>query len=491
MVHVPPKLTGRAGFVFEWTGPYLGRRAFDQLLQRPNYRILGYYYNQASSQLVANIWSWEMLHALRLLLTQSALYLKSIVPYIVGLVLTLACLAVHFSKDADSMLNDHDHTISNGYLQELVEYHRTLPAFAKRPLITALVDHVSSSFKLSVGEAFVTIEFLLLFASGLALYFLSLQLTGSSQMAVINMAVYFTCFSNLFAFFTPVYTYDEPLQYLLLFLAIIFLIKENWVLYVVTFSLGLIARESGLMLFPGLFIIFLLSQDEIGIRTASFRRKDLLRKAVLLSLPALIYAVYLYYYASTHVLLGEPSADMAERTSNFDVNLQDQKYAVESMISLFLVGGLPLYLLYNRISPWAREHKKYIFAFLITLLINSMIVIISTKDREVRLFTLPMIFLWPVFAKVFQTDLKHVFSLRAQRHLFSKWSYVAMFLFLNLINYIVSFKVYYTTIGLQTDNYFNEYLFVYTFIMIDHAMLKYLYDKGVLPNTPKSAIVQG
>src|SRR5690606_1789450 len=80
-------------------------------------------------------------------------------------------------------------------------------------------------------------------------------LKGTRNQALFNMSAYFLTFSIVFAFFPPIFTYDEPLQYCFLFLGILALIHDKWVYYCIFFFFAMVARESSAFLLPGFILI--------------------------------------------------------------------------------------------------------------------------------------------------------------------------------------------------------------------------------------------
>ncbi|MGB0999111.1 MAG: hypothetical protein ACPG4W_04170 [Flavobacteriales bacterium] len=372
------------------------------------------------------------------------------------------------------MLNDFNSVVSTEYLTSAVDYHQSHPAFRKRPITTFLIKETARHAEISIGMAFVIINFLFLFISGVLLYRLALRFENTNTMAIGNVIIYFTSFSIMFAFFSPIYTYDEPIQFCLLLLGLLSIYKEKWLAYILFFSLSIIARESSLILLPGLILMTFYKKEPFNFRSV-LSKENVLKMTYLLA-PIVVYVMFLIIFLKQNNMIEESESDVLNRLSHFHDNVQDPKHAFESLISFFLVLGTPLYLLYNGVKKNMMndvDSEKYLRAFLITVLINSAIVLLTTKAREARLFVVPMFFIWPLFTRLFYEDIKLLISLKNYKSTFSNLSYVASFTFLNGLNYILSFKIYETTIGHPNDNYFNEYLFAMLFIILTHATLKH------------------
>src|SRR5690606_17278774 len=150
----------------------------------------------------------------------------------------------------------------------------------------------------------------LVFCSGVLLFFLTRKLTGTYEesignatgpplisskinncsywIGIGNMVIYFLGFSVLFAFFTPLFSYDEPLQYTMIFASLLAMHQRKWILYIIFFTLALIARESTVFLVPGL-IFFFLDVDRKSLFPLSAEFKG---KLALILLPVVLYAIF-------------------------------------------------------------------------------------------------------------------------------------------------------------------------------------------------------
>jgi hypothetical protein len=400
---------------------------------------------------------------------------KKIIPYILAIALTIATFSMHFGKRADSMINDKNNVISEAYLQYVVDVHKLDPTFTRRPLTTLLIESCASAFKITTGLSFILVNFSLLCLAGILLYKLSEKLGSSFKACVVNMTVFFLCFSNLYAFFPPVYSYDEPLQYCLIFAALIFFFDKKWILFTLTFSVALIARESTMILLPGLALLMV----EMPIRLKSLFSRSYIRTGLLLALPLICYLIFLFSYTAYIDHAQIPQSTSYGRLAHFWINFGSPEAAIESFFSAFVVLGVPVYLIISHFknSGFSSEQKKIIQAFVVTLVINTLIVLLTTKARESRLFALPLFFIWPFFGTFFREEIKTICAAENYLLLFKKWSYLLLFLFLNALNYLVSFKVYKTTGG--GDDYFREYLFVVLFIGISHVLISHARRRSV------------
>jgi len=389
-------------------------------------------------------------------------------PYLAALSFTLLIFGIHMLPNMDSMLNENNTRISHGFLKSQIDYHQEIAPFARRPLTSFLIESITGRFGLRSGHAFILVNFLLLFISGLLIFRLSRTLTSSAGQALANMCVYFLSFSVLFAFFPPVFSYDEPLQYCFLILSLIALVQKNWGKYVLFFTLALISRETSMLLLPAL-LCFMPGLKKYKIRLLS---KTHLRLGIPILLPLLFYGIYLALFIYTHDQLKATQIEMASRYSCFIENFESTKNTVETWTSLYLALAPYLYLVAVRMQkkdapPW---QKQWIGAFLLTVMINTPIVILTAFARETRLFALPLFFIWPVFASLFGKEVKLLFTFGFYPKVFAKWQYLIPFLVIMFLNYWFCFQIY-EKLGLGENTFFGEYLFLINLLVVLHVIL--------------------
>jgi hypothetical protein len=358
----------------------------------------------------------------------------------------------------------------------MVNYHKDLPAFSRRPLTSFLIETTAEVSGLSIGKSFILVNFSLFFISGVLLFYLSFYLTKQYWHALLNVVAYFFTFSVLFAFFSPLYSYDEPLQYCLVFLGFLAFFKKQWLLYIVSFTLAAIARETSLLLLPALALFF--TEDTTSFR--SFFSGTHIKTLLLLLLPFVFYAAFLGIFLWKRALLNDAETELSSRFSCFLENFESQKNAVESLVSFVLALGAFLYFLYRYVTYGSLTllGRKFTNAFLLVCIINSFIVFLMTFARESRLFVLPLFFLWPMASQLFLRDFGILFSWPLYLRCFKHWGYLFTLLLFNFMNYMFSFTVYianYNTSG--DDHLFNEYLFVLFLLLSVHFLLAHYLNK--------------
>ncbi|MBU2906570.1 hypothetical protein KO529_17360 [Arenibacter algicola] len=403
--------------------------------------------------------------------------MKNYLQYFISFLFVLLIYAIHMLPVSDSMLNENNTKLSHVFLASQIRYHQEFAPFARRPLTSLLIEGSSGIFGVTLGESFVLVNLLLLFVSGILIYIISLKLNATKGQAIFNQVAYFLTFSIIFAFFPPVFSYDEPLQYCLILLSILALIREKWLYYVPLFLLAIIARESTLFLLPGLVIIF----SGFSLKSKNMWNFGIKRKLLLLFAPMPLYVIYLGIFLWATGIWKETSEVAANRLSCYFQNFGTYASSLESIVSFFLVLGPGLYFLYmsHKSKIFSALEKKYVQAFLLAVVINTPIVMVATLAREARLFALPLIFLWPLAGQLFGKELRPLIRPNLYLDCFRDWRYSMLLLLLSLISYAIAFRLYVPSFP-SKDNFFNEYLFVMLLIMSVHFVLRAFLQKSAV-----------
>lgn len=389
--------------------------------------------------------------------------------YVVAILSIGLSLFFHFSESSDSMLNDKNLRISEAYLDQVVQLHETDITFSRRPLTNLGIRGLSSVTGFSTGVSFIVFNYLAYFISGILLYFLSLRLGANTRQGILNMLLYFFCFSNLFAFFPPIYSYDDPLQFLFIFAGLIALYNKKWLFYLLWFTLAMIAREGTLFLIPALFFFMQTQFAEKQVKLLSF---ESIKRGFLLALPVVFYIVFITVYVKAMKMQVMNNSAMEERLAHFKLNFDTQANAIESFISIYIICGVPLYLLYTSLTANHLKEKylPYAKAFILTFVLNTLIVVLFTKTREARLLVLPLFFIWPVFVQTFSVELGYFVNKEAYRKLFGNGIKMILLIFLIFLSNLFCHKVFLSTAG--GDDYFSGYLFFVNAFILLHLFLR-------------------
>lgn len=394
--------------------------------------------------------------------------MKSTWQYLIGLGFVLFIFGLHMLPVSDSMLNENDTRLAKTFLTSQIRYHQEFAPFARRPLTSSLIEATSGVFGITIAASFVWVNLFLLFISGLLVHKVSLGLNASKGQALFNMSAYFLSFSIVFAFFPPLFSYDEPLQYCFLFLALLAIINDRWVFFCLFFLLAMVARESSVFLFPGFILVGL----GLKVLPSLSWSGSVIRKWTFLFLAIPLYAVYLLLFFWKTGLWTESSTLEGGRLECINDNFGTLGKTIETLFSFLLVLAPWLYFLWvrQRSEPFTMEHKRFVQAFFIALIINTPIIMLATLARESRLFALPLVFLWPLAGQLFRKELTLLLRWDLYREVFGSWSNRLYFTGLFILNYLISFKVYLPSFPGE-DNFFNEYLFMLFLLIAIHFML--------------------
>ncbi len=407
--------------------------------------------------------------------------MKKVRPILTSLFFTLIILLVHVTRGISTMVNGGGFGISNFSLTEIVNLHRTHPVFIRRKVTTLLIDFCSNIFSINIGSAFVLVNFTLLFFSGILIFYLSRRFTNNYILNMYSLYAYYLCFPIFFMFFPPVYSYDEPLQFCLILFSLICYYRDNYLIFAIVFGTSLIVRESGVILLPALFFVFVYNWGESLYQ--NIKSKEFWVRSLSIVMSLIIYLFYLLFFIKTNASNQASKEYFLQRFSYIKWNFQSAIYSIESIGGFLLIFLVPLsFLFINRFqkSQLTVKNKKMLYAFFITLLINTLVVYMNTKSREVRLFLMPLFFLWPIFGTLFYENFKLIFKMFSFKSLFLSGRRSIFFVIAFLINAVLSFGIYRTTIGPRVG-VFNLYLFFSFSVVI--LFYFFLVEKSIKANT--------
>ena len=332
---------------------------------------------------------------------------KRLTPLILCLLLTLFSLVLHTLPQVNTMINyvkegEPKQTglkISDRFLSYAVNYHKTLPDFQKRQVTTTIIEWVANVFNLRIAVSFVWVNFSFIFFCGLLVYYLG-QLYALTHSQSLWSIVFFYCsFSVLLAYFIPIATYDESIQYFFILLSLIALNKDKKILFVVAFTLATLTRESSLILLPGI-AFFLLNID---FKNAIQKKLKTVFKIIPVALPVVFYILYLlWFYKENPETYEQTKVVMAAKSSVYLKNFGSVKNLSRTILFFISVYLLPMFFLlfYKKQHFFSPFESKLIRAFVITFCINTPFILAFGYAEECRVFTLPLLFLFPVFGKI-------------------------------------------------------------------------------------------
>ena len=399
-------------------------------------------------------------------------------PWAAGLLLTGLTLALHLCPAMNSMLNMdaenyplNGQAINTGYLTTIVELHRTEPAFARRPCTTWAIDAVDACTGLGPAYAFIVTQFALLFVSGLLLYRLARMFGGDQRSAILAMIAYHASFTVLSAWFPPIYTYDEPLQYALLFMAVEATVSKRWAWFALAFTGAMCVRESSVLVLPSLFLFC----SDGAWHPRVWMTLPGLARALAFVLPVGVFSCLAWLYVHHLGLEGRTHEDFADRFLFFEHNFSDAAMTWESFIYLYLAIGLPAGILFAA-KPGEDGPRtfapRYRGAFLLALVINSTVVLLCTKAREARLFALPLLFAWPLLGSILRDSWNELLPLRAIRSMFARWEYALFFVFVLGLLVLVSDHGWELSDGNASGNLWHEYFLLQSVLILLYFMAR-------------------
>jgi hypothetical protein len=105
-------------------------------------------------------------------------------------------------------------------------------------------------------------------------------------------------------------------------------------------------------------------------------------------------------------------------------------------------------------------------AFLITLFLNTLVVLFFAQAREARLFALPIILVWPLLGKAFLTELARHGGWEGFLAYFVRPARSFLLIILLVAIYVLVRLAFPMSTGIQQDNPFHEYIAVQTLFMV-------------------------
>lgn len=367
---------------------------------------------------------------------------------LLGLALTAVSLALHFAPVWVNVLNRGAMTwdgqpLPHDLIDEIINEHRSGPevAFTRRPLMTWSVDALTG-LGVRSRTAFIALGFGLFFVAGLLVHRIARTLGGTWAQALMGQALFHLSPTILFAWFDPIYTYDEPIQYVALLTALLATVRGSAWGFVVAFSIALIAREPSLLLAPGFIVL----------------TKP--RRWWVIALPVLAWLSFLFMWMQGAWMSGASLLDLSERPGFLRFNFQDISRAGESLCYLALVLALPVFLLvrFQRSTSCSDEDRRLLRAFWISLVVNTITVLVAAKAREARLFALPLIFVWPLFGKVVQSEIERHGGWRLMLSFFERPLSAFEFVLKAIVWIFAVHFGFALSTGIPQDNLFHEYL---------------------------------
>lgn len=377
------------------------------------------------------------------------------------LIMTLFSFYLHIVPGTNTMINyvgenqpkDEKFIVTDGFLPWAVDYHKTLPAFKNRPVTTFFIEKFASWFSVRVSIAYVWINFLFTFCNGILIYYLAKLHLLSNYQALLSTIFFYSSFSILLAYFIPIATYDEPVQYFFILASFIALKKMLKVFFILFFTLAMIARESTLLLLPGIFLFL----SDINFKTVFKEKLKLFKVVIVLSIPVFFYLTYLaFFYHYTPKIITETQEGISLRFSLYEKNFRDVENSSRTVLSFLSVFLLPSFLIfyYRQTISVQLTKNKWFKAFYFSLTLNTMVVFVAVFAEESRVFTLPFLIVFPFFGKIISKLI--VFSQAFFHYLMCSKRIIILFVTTSLAWLLFELLYKLTNFNI-TDNLYREY----------------------------------
>ena len=179
---------------------------------------------------------------------------------------------------------------------------------------------VNRLFGLPLKESFYILQYILAFLLGPLFYNYLKTLGFGRNWSLVGLAALMLSFPILGAHFEPVHTWDDKWMYGFLILTFYALLKSNWLIASLFFTLGCFAREQMVLFYPIFFLEGIWNRQKLGM------------KKLLLGLliPVVIYGLL--------ILLTYQTPD-SKRWSLFFYNFENSARAADSVVSLWISFG--------------------------------------------------------------------------------------------------------------------------------------------------------
>ncbi|MCH8027951.1 MAG: hypothetical protein IID63_07490 [candidate division Zixibacteria bacterium] len=263
-----------------------------------------------------------------------------------------------------------------------IEFHLNYYPYNIRFPQTHATLLISQIFGVTLKDSFYILQYILAFLLGPLFFNYLKQLGFERNWSLVGLVALMLSFPILCAHFEPVHTWDDKWMYGFLILTFSALLKSNWLVASLFFTLGCFAREQMVLFYPIFFLAGMWNRQKLGVRKLS----------LVLSIPIIIYG--------TFTLIMYQTAD-PHRWSLFAYNFENTARAADSIVSLWISFGF-LWLLgaAGAASIFAKRSEpkfRILFWGAVTALPLTLILgIFFTYVRETRILFPPFVFLIPL-----------------------------------------------------------------------------------------------
>ncbi|MBL0128977.1 MAG: hypothetical protein IPP83_16360 [Flavobacteriales bacterium] len=370
---------------------------------------------------------------------------------LLGLVLTALSLALHFASIWVTMLNRGAQTwdgqpLAKDYIETMIDDHGSGKdiSFRRRPLTTWCVEALHE-VGIPPKEGFIGLGFLLFFFTGLLVFRLAVEVGSTNGQALFAQGFFHLSPTVLFAWFDPMYTYDEPIQYAALIGALLAAQHRRTLICIAVFTIATIAHETSLLFVPALYLLL---------------RADKSKAFTVIGSTCLLFAGFLFFYLPHVGIVGASTTDAIDRLSTLAFNFSSWTMTIETASYLVMTLALPAFLLwrFSRSSSCSPSDKLWLRAFWFTLLLNTFLVLIAAKAREARVLALPLLLGWPLIGKALFAEIERHGGWRSLLTFVRTPRVAAILVAIAIAVYFGVRYAFVLSTGIPADNLFHEYL---------------------------------
>ena len=259
--------------------------------------------------------------------------------------------------------------------------------FSKRPATTGIQRVLKNKFNIPVQFSFNLIAALSLFLTGVLLTLITKNFAGQRYGSnIIILSFFYLSFPVFFAFYPRINSYDDPLQYLFLLLTIYLLLNNKFIFSIGAFSLACITRETSFLFYP-IFAIHLLKGPNI---------KSIIKPSIILLIPPLAYLLVMKAITGSNSNLISTYYLVNTRFYFWKYNFSDAYKSFETFYTIIITTGIPFFLFFIKKVKLQYSQEQYLKISKIIFILNTLLVLISARAREARLFFIPVLLFIPL-----------------------------------------------------------------------------------------------
>lgn len=374
----------------------------------------------------------------------------------------IACVFVVFVLNAlvPSLINglsknDFSSLIDNEHATMVFEGRYNLSYFRARPFVLEFQRLLNTYLDFPYQLSFNVINFI----------FLGLFFICTSYFPIVKQSnrlyglpiIFMVLMPVLFAYLPSVWTYDDMVQYVLLWLFLYYLFEHKLGLSVLFLSIACIARETSL-----LFYLIVLSFYWIEVEKPSWKH------LILWSIPVLTYTVFLKFYLPHQLFDKSNQFLLSTRFIAWTENFKNHQ-ATRETITIVVTMVVPFFyfLVIKYQNSKQLKLKRWSLVLMAFILINCLVVCVTGLAREFRLFMLPLLPILPFIYHDVMAAIKNVIRHR----MILGWQLILLVLF----SFVFSFWFYtpkFYNIGVIFQMYIFAYFSLFSVVAFNYYLLK-------------------